>query len=261
MTQLSPNTVPDLGGTFFKVDVIKDAYSKMRISGLTVNPTPEDLELALTRYENMMAEWYSKNVVIGYNFEEKPDPNTENHVIRSYQDCMSSCLAIRLIPDFNKQVHQVLYGQASSSYSSMSGRVASERLQGVTYPTRQAKGSGNTLRWSRWSRFYREFNTGLNNPAQKTMFIGDITDFTEHFESYLNKAEVILSYSIVADAGLILSNVTNDDKNVMYRVEATDPTGDNSTTSQLVTIIITTDLGRISTRQILFELVPRINRS
>jgi len=261
MTQLSPNTVPDLGGTFLKVDVIKDAYSKMRISGLTVNPTPEDLELALTRYENMMAEWFSRNIVVGYNFEEKPDPNTQNHVIRSYQDCMSSNLAIRLIPDFNKEVHQVLYTQASSSLDSMSGRVALARLNQVPYPTRQARGSGNTLRYNRWARFYRDFNAGINNSAQQTMFIGDITDFVEHFESYLNTGETIASYSIVADPALTLASDSNDDENVYYRIEAGQPTGDNNTLSQLVTIIITTSNGRKQTRQILFELVPPIKAS
>jgi len=258
MTQLSPNTVPDVGGTFFKVDVIKDAYSKLRISGLTVNPTPEDLELALTRLENMLAEWFSKDIVINYNFEDKPNPNSLNQVIRSYQDCMSSCLAIRLIPDFNKQVHASLFGQASSGFSNMIGRTSMERLNGVSYPSRQARGSGNTLRYNRWARFHREFNAGINNSAQQTMFIGDITDYEEHFESFLAKNEIITSYSIVTDAGLILVSDSNDDQNVYYRIEASQPTTDNTTLAQLVTIIVTTSLGRVQTRQILFELVPRV---
>lgn len=261
MTQLSPNVVPDVGGVFKKVDVIKDAYSKMRISGITVNPTPADLELALTRYENMMAEWLSKNVLVNYNFEENPDPNTVNNVIRSYQDCMSSNLAVRLVPDFNKDVPPTLMTQASSSYSSMSGRVAMERLNGVAYPTRQARGSGNTLRYNRWARFYREFNAGRNNSAQQTMFIGDVNDYVEHFESYLNEGETIASYDIVADPALTLVSDSNDDSNVNYRIQAGQPTGDNQTLSQLVTIIVTTTDGRVETRQILFEIVPPIRRN
>ncbi len=253
MTQLSPNVVPDVGGVFFKVDVIKDAYSKLRISGLTVDPTNEDLELALMRLENMMAEWFSKNVVVHYNFEEDPDPNTETLVKRSYQDAISSCLAIRLIPDFNKATHVTLFNQASAGYSSVSGRVLMERIQGVPYPRRQAKGSGNTLRGNRWSRFYREFYSGVNNPAKQTMFIGDINDYKESFTSYLKKNETITSYDITVDAGLILQSDSNDDDTVFYRVEATNPTG-NYELSQLVTIVVTTSDNRVVTRQILFDL-------
>ena len=133
-----------------------------------------------------------------------------------------------------------------------------ERLNGVSYPSRQARGSGNTLRYNRWARFYREFNAGINNSAQQTMFIGDITDYEEHFESFLAKNEIITSYSIVTDAGLILVSDSNDDQNVYYRIEASQPTTDNTTLAQLVTIIVTTSLGRVQTRQILFELVPRV---
>ncbi len=39
-----------------KVDILNDAYSKIRISGLTVTPTPPDLELSLNRLESMMSE-------------------------------------------------------------------------------------------------------------------------------------------------------------------------------------------------------------
>jgi hypothetical protein len=258
MTQLSPNVVPDVGGTFRKVDVIKDAYSKIRISGLTVNPTPEDLELALTRYENMMAEWFSRNIVIGYNFEEEPNPNSFNNVSRSYQDAMASCLALKCAPDFGKDIPPLLLSQAASGLSNISGRVAIDRLNQVQYPTRQARGSGNTLRYNRWARFYRVWNAGSNNAAKQTMFIGDVDDFTEHFDAYLKFNETIASYSIVTDPGLILVSDSNDDENVYYRIQASQPTDDNQTLAQLVTIIATTTNGRVETRQILFELVPPI---
>jgi hypothetical protein len=256
MTQLSPNVVPDVGGTFRKVDVIKDAYSKIRISGLTVNPTPEDLELALNRYENMMAEWFSGNIVVNYNFEDDPNPNSYNNVIRSYQDAMSSNLAIRLVPDFGKEIPELLFAQASSSLSNMCGNVAIDRLNQVQYPTRQPIGSGNTIKQHRWLRFYRTFNVGSNNAAQKTMFIGDIDDFSESFTAYLKFGETILTYSIIPDPALIVSNDSNTDDTVSYRIEASQPSGDNQTLGQILTIVITTSSGRKETRQILFQLTP-----
>ena len=65
-----------------KVNIISDAYSKLRISGLTVLPTPEDLELALSRLESMMAELDVRGISIGYNFEDNPDPNSLTNIPR-----------------------------------------------------------------------------------------------------------------------------------------------------------------------------------
>jgi len=256
MTQVSPFVVPDVGGDILKVDIIKGAYSKLRISGLTVDPTPSDLELALKELESFMAEIFARNMVLGYNFEDDPDPNTPTGVIRSYQFMMETNLAVRLISDFNKTVPQALLDQASGSYSTAAGQAMLEKLNQVQPPRRQARGSGNTLRYNRWSRFYRLFNANINNPAQKTIFIGDINDFEEKFDAYLNTGEVIASYDIVADPGLILSNDSNDDESVFYRIEGSNPLN-NSALSQLVTIIITTSNGRVETRQILFEVVQR----
>jgi len=255
MATLSPRAVNDTGGDYFKVDVINDAYSQLRISGLTVNPTPDDLELALMRYEDMMAEWHTRNITVNYNFEDQPDPNSETNVLRGYKYCMASNLAIRLIADFNKEVPATLQRQASASLSNMSGRVALQKLNRVTYPRRQARGSGNTLRYNRWARFYRQYNTGINNPASVTMFIGDIDDFTEHFDAYLDKGEVIDSYTITTDPGLVLISDSNTDDDVNYRIEASNQ--NNFRDGSLVTIIVTTDTGRVETRQILFELIPR----
>ncbi|MEE9311617.1 MAG: hypothetical protein V3V10_04315, partial [Planctomycetota bacterium] len=59
-----------------KGDTINSAYSRMRISGITAQPTPEDLEVALERMEGMAARWFKKNINTGYNFEDEPDPNS-----------------------------------------------------------------------------------------------------------------------------------------------------------------------------------------
>jgi len=47
-----------------KVDRLSAAYSKLRISGLTVDPNPSDLELALNELENMMAELASRGIEV-----------------------------------------------------------------------------------------------------------------------------------------------------------------------------------------------------
>ena len=135
-----------------KIDVINGAYSQLRISGLTVQATPEDVMVALDRLEDMASEWASRNVNVGYYFEDEPDPDSIFGVERAYKQAFETNLAINLIPDFNKTVPQALAARASATYSTMSSSVA--HVCEVPYPSRMPRGSGNTFRYNRWRRFY-----------------------------------------------------------------------------------------------------------
>lgn len=249
-------TVRDTGRQFLKVDIIADAYSRLRISGLTVNPTPEDLELALMRLEDMMAMWESRNIIINYNFEELPDPNTITNIKAAYKIAVAANLAISLIPDFNKEVPQILYNQAAAALDNASGRVMLERLNQVPYPNRQPVGSGNSLRWNRWVRFYRDSDYKPNVNQSERMFINDINDYVESFDAYLNENEIISSYSIQVDSGLELvsDSLSSDSKEVNYRIKAVNPNNEFNNYVSQVTIIATTDSGRVETRRIFFSL-------
>lgn len=252
-------SVRDTGRIVDKVDIIMSAYSSLRISGLTVQPTPNDLELALMRLEDMAAEWESRNIIVGYNFEENPDPNTDSTINAAYKNAFARNLAICLIPDFNKQVPPILFQQASASLSSLSGRVALERLQEVDYPRRMPLGSGNTLRYNRWASFYRSGSTFANVNNSVQMFIGDINDYTEHFDSYLNDDdnEIISSFDIQVDSGLKLVSSSNTDTDVIYRIEAENSNTAETAYGSQVTIIVTTSTGRVDTKRIFFSLIPR----
>ena len=246
----------DTGGIFFKVDIINDAYSQMRINGLTLKPLPEELELALNRLEDMAAEWATKNVCANYNFEDEPDPNSRTNIKRGYKQAYATNLAVRLIPDFNKQVPQTLIGMARQSYSSLSGRCAMERINGVPYPDRQPRGSGNTLRYNRWNRFYR--NQGIAPNSNSTQYIteGDINDYTEHFDAYLNDGETIASFEIVTDPAIELQTSSNTDTDALYRIKAGSTTSIGSLDNQQLTIIMTTSDGRVETRFVYFNITP-----
>ena len=256
MSNPSPFAVADTGGTALKVDLLKDAYSQLRISGLTVQPTPEDLEVGLSRMENMLAEWLPR-VCIGWNFEEVPDPNSVTNIKRSYWHCVSTNLAARLIPDFNKQVPQSLLMQASQSFSSMSGSVAMDRVNMVAYPNRMPVGSGNSLKYNRWARFYRNQSSDINTCAIDQMYLGDITDFTEHFDAYLNDGEYILSFSITTDTGLNVITSDSTDSDVNYKIEATGTDESSQSSIRQITIIITTTSDRIETRIQRIQVFPR----
>lgn len=235
-----------------KVDRINAAYSQLRISGLTVQPGPEDVTLAIDRLETMMSEYDTRGICVDYNFEINPDPNSVTNVIRAYWQMMDTNLAVRLIPDFNKEVPQVLQIQASQSLSNVSARVASENARQIEYSRRFPRGSGNTLRFNRWQRFQRPQPQPPNNCATNKLIIDNVQDYQENFRAYLG-SEIIASFTIDVDPALTLISSANNTPIIDYRIRG----DDNSTqgTWQQVKIIITTNTNRIETRIINYDLL------
>lgn len=239
-----------------KADIIKRAYSELRISGLTVDPTPEDLELSLCKLEDMMAEYESRNMSVGYVFEDEPDPNSVLGVERAFWQALSTNLAVRLIPNFNKQVPDTLLAQASQSLSNMAGRCAANKIRQVLPPARQPIGSGNQI-YGRWNRYYNSVGVLPSNaPGVQAIMQGETNDFRESFEAYLRTGEVIQSFTVVADVGLTVVSSTNNDPVIDYRLSA--PVDRTSNILQQVKVTITTDLGRVDIRVIDFQVAPRI---
>jgi len=235
-----------------KGDTINSAYSRMRISGITAQPTPEDLETALERMEGMAARWFEKNINAGYNFEDEPDPNTPTGLGAGKRDAYASNLAMLLLSDFGKAPHPGLVREASTTFSDLSASTADPRE--VNYPQRQPRGRGNTLRYNRWQRFYRPQAIAPNESATNTMILGDIQDFVEHFDSYL-LTDDIQSFTIEADTGLIVVSSAINNADIDYRIRADGSNdGESSNSLQQVKIVMTTTAGRIETRIINFIL-------
>lgn len=240
-----------------KVDRITAAYSKLRISGLTVIPNPSDLELALGELENMMAELsVTRGIEVGYNFEEEPDPNSDLNVPQEFWNMIATNLATRLVPDFNKEASPVLFAQASQSLSMASNVCARNRIQQVSYPARQPVGSGNRI-YSRWQRFYHDF-AGLPPNAPSTLFImqGETNDFEESFAAYLRTDEYIDSFEVTADLGLLVISSSALDGVIDYRLSA--PIDLDTSVWQQVKIKVTTTEGRVEIRIINFQVNPNI---
>lgn len=239
-----------------KVDRITAAYSKLRISGLTVIPNPSDLELALGELENMMAELASRGIEVGYNFEEVPDPNSDLNAPQEFWNMIATNLATRLIPDFNKEVSPVLYAQASQSLSMASNICARNRIRQVQYPSRMPIGSGNRL-YARWQRFYSDFGEFPPN-VPSTLFImqGETNDFEESFAAYLRTDEYIRVFEVVADPGLSVVSSTLLDGVITYRLSA--PIDLAVGVWQQVKISVTTTEGRVEIRVINFQVTPNV---
>jgi hypothetical protein len=236
-----------------KADIINGAYSLMRISGITVNPSGNDLTLALERLEDMAAEFEGRNIVTDYNFELAPETTSLHNLQRKYWFAYKANLAVRLLPDFGKQPNPILLTQQQSSFSFLSGDTAPHRES--TPSPRMPIGSGNALRRYRWNRYYRPEAEAPLSAETMIMYIDDIKSFTESFSAYLDAGETIASYTIIADIGLTISNDSNTDELVIYTITATGRSDGSQIGLLQVKIVVTTSAGRIETRIINFSLL------
>ncbi|MBL4632151.1 MAG: hypothetical protein JKY14_13735 [Paraglaciecola sp.] len=238
-----------------KIDLVAGSYSRMRISGLTIDPTPEDTTLALRRLELMMAEWEGRNITMQYRFaidEGDIDPNSETGILLKYQDSIESNLAVKLSPDFGMDVPMSLGQAASLSLSSVSSMIAADNIRMVQPPTRQPIGDATTSRQRIYQRFYRPAPQPPQDAALHDMFTGDINLYEEDYTAYLVGGETIVSTVFKVDEGLKLITDAIVDQRVLYTIQALSPTA--SGVWQVVRIILTTSTGRVTTRLINFDV-------
>jgi len=229
-----------------KADIINDAMSQLTINGITTDPTPDENQQALVRLESMAAEWESRNICTNYNFTQEPDINDDANISLAFMQAYATNLAVRLIPDFNKEVPQMLYMQAQQSLSNLAN--ITFPIRPTAYPRRQARGSGNTQRQYRWSRFYPQSVRTPPNCETKRMTEGGINDYFEPFQSYLNVDETIKSFSFKTLQGLVIEGDI-DDQRIDYTVQA-DQYGEYA-----VVLSITTSEGRKTNRELYFSVV------
>lgn len=233
-----------------KIEIINGAYSRIRVSGLTVQATPADVAVALDRLEDFAEELNEINICIDYNFEEDPDQNSETGVKRKYKSLLETNLAVRLLSDFGKEIPMPLGLLASASLSTAASSTASKSIQEVQYPSRMPLGSGNS-RANRHRRYQIPVQLPPNECATHDIQIDEIQDYTEPFITYLS-GETIASYVITAGPGLNIESDSNTDSQVVYRIKALSNMSEG--VWQQVKITITTDTGRIETRSINFSV-------
>lgn len=227
-----------------KGDIINEAYSRARISGLTRNPTPSDIGLALKRLESMAALWEAMSVCTGYAFEDDPDPTTPHNVPRQYWNAYESNLAISLLSDFGKQPAQTLVMEAQGTFSAVSGATA--RVEQINEPNRMPVGSGNRLYRNRWSRYYPT-TTQVDVDCDARLTVGDVDILTEHYDAWLRDGETVSTYTIASsESGLTVGSDSLTTPDITYTVTAV------TAGTYTVTITATSSLGRIQKRKKVF---------
>ena len=204
----------------YKIDIINNAYSQLRISGvLTSSPSPGEIDLALDRLETMAHEYLARNICVDYNFEDEPDTSSLHNIDRKFWYAFETGLAMRLIADYGKTIPEALKMNHQSAFSMLSNATVKTRM--LSYPSRMPIGRGNRRIWRKMWRYYPATEkSDLSCAVSTKMYIDDIRDFTECFQAYLDDLEEIVSYTLEADDGLEIISESLSSPDITYRVKA-----------------------------------------
>ena len=222
------------------------AYSALRISGLTSKPLPEEMELGFNELIDMMAEFNSRNICTEYIFQDEPDINAESGIATAFNNALQKCLAVRLAPFFGKEASQLLQRQASQGVSNWSARTAV--VNQISPSRRQARGSGNTFRFSNWTRFYRAGNAAPISCDTFDLKVDAIDFFGVDFSRYLLDGATITGYTIESTSGIEIITDVQDVDLINLEVKGI------QAGYQTATITVTTSTGRVNPELINFNV-------
>ena len=244
---------------FLKSDIINGALSRLTISGITSEPDNREISTALNRLEMMAAQYFDRNMDVGYNFEDDPDVNSESGVPLIHLDAFEAILANRLVADYGKagmSPNDVAEIRRAATLASSTLAATTATVRQIDRPNRQPRGSGSTLRYNRWQRYYRPQERPPISSFTNQLTTGDINDYIEHYDAYVNQDETIDSFTIAADTGLTVVSSEIDpttEVDINYRIQAgTLPTTSNGFLT--VRIVVTTSEGRVTSRTINFSV-------
>lgn len=227
--------------------IIDEAYNLLAINGLTTTPTPEEIDRAMNRLEDMMHELHSRNICSSYVFEDYPDPNTESGIHPAFTNAAATNVAVRILSSYGRPLTEDLMLQARQSMSNWSARSA--RVNPINHPSRQPRGSGNTFRTLESSRYYRYEDDAPTSCTTLNLKVGEINGFVIDFSLYLKDGEVISSYTKEVSNGLELIAESNTDTTINLEKVKGLLAG-----YETITLTITTDGGRVNPHTVNFNV-------
>lgn len=199
--------------------IVGAAFRRAGISGITSQPTGDELSGAVELLEDTMRELDAMNACPSYAFEDAPSLSTDSKLEAKWYNAVQSRLAVMLCGDYGLPVPQTLAAQSRASWSGMIGKLTIPKMN--TQPSRMPRGSGNTQRFPSWARY---FNRVTKAPVDcNTIHIKVGEDFAADisFADFLQAGETIQSITTDVSDGLTLDYalINPDGESVALSVE------------------------------------------
>lgn len=139
-----------------KSDLVRDALTKLGIVDYDYDIDPAEFRTGLIAMEVMIASWDARGIKFGYIIAPTPEEakgEDDAGIPDIARKAIIYNLAIEMADSYGKTVSQTTAAGASSGMSDLLSAI--QYIPSVQYPRNMPRGSGNTLRFNRWNRFYR----------------------------------------------------------------------------------------------------------
>lgn len=184
-----------------KVDILNGTFSLLRISGMTVNPRPRDLQDGLQIMDDYAAE-IQPELDTGYIQPDEyggSDLNDYSGLTASLAGPFKKLMATQLAPLFGKAVTPELYKLAQDGMNSLEYQLVN--IGPAQNPATLPIGSGNEYDY-RSDKFYPEPN---NDDGAVNYYDNEVFNLDIDWNPWLSD-EVLTSVVYDEDSGIDLSN-------------------------------------------------------
>lgn len=237
-----------------KGEIATQALKKIRISGLTSTPSPEDLIDSIQELDLLVGLWRNSGLNIPFSDTPEfnnPSANQISGVTDNNTQAVILNLAVNLCDFYGKQPSITLKQQAQMAYSSLFSIVMPSRDGNPYLPT--GNGLRNPYTYSfAYNQFFEHDESAPSNSNTQQLAISDAYDYTISWDDWLSEGATVTDYTITASDGLSLDAHQLQVNDVYFKV-----TG-KSAGPQAVDIQITSSKqGRVDNRTIYFNVVER----
>lgn len=174
--------------------LVNGTYALMRVSGLTVNPTPEDVEIALSVADDYAAELKGEGLDLGWQYPTDyglSDPADNSGLTTEMAGPFKKLLFVQLCSAFGKDVPMAVAATASQGKRVLENILVS--VPNAQNPPTLPIGSGNQDSLFD-DRFYGE---PPNNNDATYVYRGNILNYSHDFSAWLvNETLVSVEWSL-----------------------------------------------------------------
>ncbi len=190
-----------------KGDLVNGAMSVIRISGLTVKPSPDVLHSGAVEADDLAMELKGSGIDLGWNAPTEyggSDPSDNSGLTPEMAGPFKSVLAVRLLDFFGKVPTPTLISRESKGIRALE-QMAVE-VNSSCFPSTLPIGSGNN--------YYGYDNDYYDEKAQEDglidVFKGDVLTVTEDFGAWLGESDLDTVDWESNSSDTVISNKSND---------------------------------------------------
>lgn len=235
-----------------KGEIAKQALKKIRISGLTSTPSPEDVADSVQELDLLIGLWRNSGLNISFSDTPElnnPSANQISGVIDKNTQAVVLNLAINLCDFYGKQPSITLKQQAQMAYSSLFSIVMPSKDGNPYLPT----GNGNPYSYSFvYNQFFEHDESAPSNSDTQSLAVSDTYDYTISWDNWLSDGATVADYTINASEGLLLDAHQLQGNEIYFKV-----TGKIAGTQSIQIQITSSEQGRVDNRTVYFNVVER----